>query len=327
MQEGLVSIITPAYNLAGLIGRLLESVLTQDYPTVEMLVVDDGSADNTKDVVTSYIPKFKEKNYVLEYQYQENQGQSVAINNALKWVKGEYLLWPDADDFYSRPDSISTYVQTFKTLSEDYGMVRSTPKYVDEYTLKEIPKVVNTFKGENQFENALYNNGFPWAGYMIRIAAFDATNPSREIYTNKRAGQNWQMVLPLLYSYKCFTLEDALFSVLVRTGSHSRQNYRAIENVICHIEVYEDTVLHTLERINEMMPEVRQEYIRQVKLKYAHEKLIIACGYTDRENARKYKDIIIGLDGELSLTEKIRYFLSYFPMLYKLLKRIQHNND
>ena len=55
MQKELVSIITPCYNTGHLIHRLLESVLIQDYPHVEMLVVDDGSTDKTKDVILSYL--------------------------------------------------------------------------------------------------------------------------------------------------------------------------------------------------------------------------------------------------------------------------------
>lgn len=42
---------------------------------------------------------FEKRGYSLEYYYQSNQGQSAAINNALKWVKGEFLAWPDSDDF------------------------------------------------------------------------------------------------------------------------------------------------------------------------------------------------------------------------------------
>lgn len=63
MQKGLVSIITPCYNTGGVIHRLLDSVLEQDYPSISMLVIDDGSADNSKEVILSYIPLFEKKGY------------------------------------------------------------------------------------------------------------------------------------------------------------------------------------------------------------------------------------------------------------------------
>ena len=55
MQKGLVSIITPCYNTGKIIHRLLDSILEQDYPFIEMLVVDDGSTDNSKQIAEEYL--------------------------------------------------------------------------------------------------------------------------------------------------------------------------------------------------------------------------------------------------------------------------------
>lgn len=101
--KGLVSIITPCYNGAHLIPRLLDSVLAQDYPTVEMFVVDDGSTDTTIEVVDGYAPRFEAHGYTLRCLHREHQGQSAALSLGLKEVKGEYLLWPDSDDYFTPP--------------------------------------------------------------------------------------------------------------------------------------------------------------------------------------------------------------------------------
>jgi glycosyltransferase involved in cell wall biosynthesis len=101
MEENLVSLLTPMYNTDKYIHRLLDSVLSQDYPSIEMIIIDDGSTDNSKDIVKSYIQPFAEKGYTLKYVYQENQGQSVAIKNGLQLISGEFLAWPDSDDFYA----------------------------------------------------------------------------------------------------------------------------------------------------------------------------------------------------------------------------------
>lgn len=61
IKQGLVSIITPCYNGEKLIHRLLDSILSQDYPSIEMIIVDDGSKDKTHDVIENYINKFKQK--------------------------------------------------------------------------------------------------------------------------------------------------------------------------------------------------------------------------------------------------------------------------
>ncbi len=200
MQEGLVSVITPCYNTGEIIHRLLDSILKQDYPSVEMLVVDDGSTDNSKKVILSYIPLFEKRGYSLEYTYQSNQGQSAAINNALKWVKGEFLAWPDSDDFYNRSDAISSFVRKFRELSNDYGAVRCLPTYVHEKNMKGYVQTKGINLDCNQFYNCLYSTSFIWppGNYVIKLCALDRVNPSREIYVSKDAGQNWQMLLPLL---------------------------------------------------------------------------------------------------------------------------------
>ena len=65
MQKGLVSLLTPCYNAGHLIHRLLDSVLNQTYPFIEMIVIDDGSTDNSEQVIRSYISRFEERGYIL----------------------------------------------------------------------------------------------------------------------------------------------------------------------------------------------------------------------------------------------------------------------
>ena len=101
MVKGLISVVSPCYNHGIVLYRFLDSLLEQTYTNMQVILVDDGSTDNTKDVVEAYIPKFKSKNIILEYYYQDNAGVSEAINTGLRYVKGEFLCWPDSDDWYS----------------------------------------------------------------------------------------------------------------------------------------------------------------------------------------------------------------------------------
>ena len=68
----IVTLITSCYNTEKYIPHLLDSVLSQTYPDIEMIVVDDGSTDGTADVVRTYIPKFKSKGYFLTLLQQNN---------------------------------------------------------------------------------------------------------------------------------------------------------------------------------------------------------------------------------------------------------------
>ena len=89
----LISVIIPSYNHGNYLSRAIESVLAQTYTNVEIVVVDDGSSDNTKQVAERF-PQ-------VLYVYQENQGLSAARNTGIDNSKGKYLLFLDADDWLS----------------------------------------------------------------------------------------------------------------------------------------------------------------------------------------------------------------------------------
>jgi glycosyltransferase involved in cell wall biosynthesis len=90
----LVSIIVPAYNYAGYIGEAVESAQRQTHSHIEIIVVDDGSTDNTADVVGALVKQDARVRYI----HQRNQGLSAARNTGMQHAKGEYVVFLDADD-------------------------------------------------------------------------------------------------------------------------------------------------------------------------------------------------------------------------------------
>src|SRR4028118_302914 len=90
MNENTVSIIIPCYNGERFLAETIESVLSQSYQKFEIIVVDDGSSDNTKGIATAY-PS-------VHYIYQDNQGASVARNRGASESQGSYLIFLDSDD-------------------------------------------------------------------------------------------------------------------------------------------------------------------------------------------------------------------------------------
>nr|BFF40020.1 hypothetical protein BACY1_18250 [Tenacibaculum mesophilum] len=135
-NNALVSILTPCYNGESHIARLLESILYQSYNNIEMYVVDDGSIDNTASIVKSYVTKFKSKGYSLNYVFQANSGQGSAINNGLKFVKGDYLVWPDSDDFFATNKSIEKMVVSLEKEENKNNIARTFCNVLDEENLK-----------------------------------------------------------------------------------------------------------------------------------------------------------------------------------------------
>ncbi len=106
-SKPLVSIIMPVYNGADYIGQAIESVLAQEYPNFELVIIDDGSTDNTKEVILRY------NDERIRYLYQENKGVSSARNLAINKAKGQYIMPLDADDMMT-PDFIAKHLAEFE---------------------------------------------------------------------------------------------------------------------------------------------------------------------------------------------------------------------
>ena len=88
------TIVIPSYNRGHIVGRAIESVLNQSYSDFEIIVVDDGSTDNTKEVVCQYLDSR------INYFFQENSGVSAARNTGSKLAKGDYIAFIDSDDIW-----------------------------------------------------------------------------------------------------------------------------------------------------------------------------------------------------------------------------------
>jgi len=109
-----VSIIIPTYNRADLLPRAVQSVINQTYKDWELLIVDDGSADNTKEVVE----KFAKKDPRIKYFYKENGGQGSARNLGIKNARGEWILPLDSDDALL-PDGVEKLLSATQKQSAD----------------------------------------------------------------------------------------------------------------------------------------------------------------------------------------------------------------
>ena len=110
-----VCVFTPTYNRANTIGRVYHSLLIQDFKDFIWIIVDDGSKDNTKDIIEQFI---LEKKIDIKYIYQENAGKHVAINRALKETDSELFLIADSDDSFSK-DALKTFVDIWDSIEEE----------------------------------------------------------------------------------------------------------------------------------------------------------------------------------------------------------------
>ncbi|MDJ0889470.1 MAG: glycosyltransferase [Desulfobacterales bacterium] len=119
----LVSIVTPSYNQGRFIKKTIESVLSQNYPNIEYVVIDGGSSDQTVDILRSYGDR-------LEWVSEPDRGQTDAINKGMARVQGEILAYLNSDDVLA-PGAIERIVNYFKS-NPDCDMVYGNADYIDE---------------------------------------------------------------------------------------------------------------------------------------------------------------------------------------------------
>ncbi|MGD1318959.1 glycosyltransferase family 2 protein [Chryseobacterium sp. 2R14A] len=117
----LFTVFTPTYNRAYIIENLYKSLLRQSYKDFEWLVVDDGSTDNTEELISSFI---KEGRIKIRYYKQKNQGKHIAINFGLREAKGDWFFTVDSDDFLP-DDSLEILAQESKNVlrTDNAGLV------------------------------------------------------------------------------------------------------------------------------------------------------------------------------------------------------------
>jgi glycosyltransferase involved in cell wall biosynthesis len=123
-SSAVVSVIIPTFNRARFIASAIQSVLAQTYQSFEVIVVDDGSTDDTKSIVSEFTDAR------VHYIYQSNHGRSNARNHALKVAQGRYIAFLDSDDLYM-PGKLAMQVEYLETHSE-VGMIYTSAVCVDE---------------------------------------------------------------------------------------------------------------------------------------------------------------------------------------------------
>jgi len=183
-----ISVIIPTHNRAHLVCETIDSVLTQTYTNYEIIVVDDGSTDNTKEVLERYGKK-------IRYFYQENQGQATASNYAVRQSKGDYLAFIDDDDLWL-PEKLEQQVKVLEKYP-DLHLVCS-----DCYALRENGNLVRWNKKktkEDTFQSIFDGNFIIHPTVMLRKKCFEDVGGYD---TRLRTTIDYDLWLRLIRKYK-----------------------------------------------------------------------------------------------------------------------------
>lgn len=207
-----ITVIIPTYNSAKYIKEAVDSALSQTYKDIEIIVVDDGSTDNTKDVLKKYIDNGK-----IRYIYQANGGPASARNKGINNSSGEFIAFLDADDIWF-PDKLKKQIPLFN--NSDIGLVYSDMEFFgDKFKYCYYSEILKRkmLKGY-VYKNLILENFIPTSSVVIkRRILYDVGffNEDRKLF----AVEDYDLWLRITKKYKV----DFINELLVKYRIHSHK--------------------------------------------------------------------------------------------------------
>ena len=152
-NNSIISVIVPVYNVESYVRKTIDSVLNQTFQNFELILVDDGSTDNSGIICDEYTLKDKR----IKVIHQKNAGQSAARNNGFEIARGEYICFLDSDDWFSE-NALEVFINTIKNYDVEIVMIKLLETYSEniEYKAKDNIKLLTS----NDCINSLLNDQY-----------------------------------------------------------------------------------------------------------------------------------------------------------------------
>jgi glycosyltransferase involved in cell wall biosynthesis len=226
-MQSKVSMVIPCYNKVDYIAEMFDSIIAQKWDNIELILVNDGSTDGTREVIAAYEPKFRERGFGLLIVDQENKGVCAAAKAGLERVTGDYVCMVDCDDVLD-PEYVNLPVR-FLEENSDYDYTSSG--YMS-YTGTGSSKVLKQLWNEDLFADIdlpwfdsvifFHHYAAPWH-YMLRREYFDRCNIVETYHTATKGSHEIAYVIPVItVSERRKHFPQYLYYFNVNGLSHSR---------------------------------------------------------------------------------------------------------
>lgn len=286
----------PVYNYGRYIGEAIESVLNQTYDNLEIIVVDDGSTDNTREVVNGLIGKSGQK---VHYYYQKNKGPGAARNFAVKEARGEYLAFLDADDLWL-PDKLRLQMEIFSD-NPDIGFIHTN------YKLFNAEGEIANYRFGITSLSQLSGNIFP---YLLReniingstIIARKALLVESGGFAEEYLSEDYILWLKMAKKSKAGYISDPL----IKCRKH-------LDNKRDIVTIY-SSVRRVIDRIITEYPEIKDDPECRVSLRYREAKICYEIGYAHflkKQMRQARSSLCASIKSKFTLTA-FKYFLLTF---------------
>lgn len=216
-----VSIVVPAYNYARYLPFAVESAQNQDYPDFEVVVIDDGSKDDTAEVMKQFGPP-------VRYVYQENAGLSAARNSGIREAKHDYIMFLDADDEL-KPGILREMMRIFQGLDPDYGLIGCDRVLIDADGKKLAVAKPAEPEGEILARDILMRTRFSPTGALCRKAVFDKVG---NFDTSLRSTEDRDMWIRIAEKFRVYYVDQELIHIRKHGSNMSSNAERQSSNMV-----------------------------------------------------------------------------------------------
>jgi len=221
-----ISVVIPTFNRAHILESVVSSVVNQSLIPLEIIIVDDGSTDSTKDVAKDLIAKNDKLN--IRYVSQENQGGNVARNRGIEEAKSELIAFLDSDDTWDK-EKLEKQYNEFKR-NPTLGAVYCGLRHVDLANGKVLQEPKRSFpQGDLSRTLLIRDVTAPTSCYMVKKSVFEDVG---YFDVNLKARQDWEMWIRIAQKYPI----GAVSEILVNFGEH--QGPRTASNPQKEIDAY-----------------------------------------------------------------------------------------
>lgn len=214
-----VSVVIPTFNRGKVIERSIRSVINQTFQDIEIIIVDDCSTDDTRDIVAGF--KDKRIKYIC---HKQNKGGAVARNTGINAARGEFIAFQDSDDVWVN-EKLEKQMQVMSTASNDVGVVFTSYLLIKNNRVSRVPRNITDLNSSNFLRHLLRKNFIGTPTVVIRkiclkkVELFDEDLPRY---------QDWDLFIRLARYYKFIFLDEPLVTANFLDDSITADNIAAI---------------------------------------------------------------------------------------------------
>lgn len=263
-ESPLVSVVIPCYNHENFVQDCIQSVIDQSYENIELIIIDDGSKDNSVIKIQEMVELCRQRFFRFEFRHRPNEGLSSTLNEALDWCQGDYYSAIASDDMMLK-DKTKNQIQ-FMEKNKNIVAVFGGVKLIDENNLV----IGDVLKKEKKYcfkEIIMHEHKLPAPTQMIRMGSLKNVGG----YNSDILIEDWYMWIKLSELGDLFYM-NKLFCLYRQHENNISKKIKIIQNgrldVLSHFKdsIYYQKAFKKIERMNNIEDILMSDQVKFVKI-------------------------------------------------------------